>query len=947
MDRYAWFVEKSNEVVDLLPTASRELLSGFNPLPNEPVVAHATLVSFVCHLYAKGMSPDLIAEHLGRSFFRDLKVVQSTILRKIVLPACERYRTCDLRVASYWDAERNFYDLFSFYLNQRLREVGNIEQQKTELSSLWLLSDDNLKDEVLELASPNPTDADFNLVENPPNDFVGNTISEILDSEGFQTLVEKRLAAHDPELFHRPYLLRFARFMTITDIIRQLPFDDLLSNLIVSRIEQARQNVSEPIMGLSVSETELLIPADPEHLFIRECLAKLPRIMTIDPLGTNALPDEIDGRVDFPLWIQDWVYYGGARFFHQSIGPIPYLFMVVESWVEESIERIGFHEIERSGSDLVFPISLLDSDNQPLQAPFIYNLNSIKHLYDLLLLIMVGRARLDIATFQDSGSLELLRTTWVRVPADILHRLKDIVMTSLRDNIGTDIESITAKFLSEATVDDAGAGFLMCENSKSEQLLIDLKDFTIAEDGVIDEELLKKYHVTKAQLLDARVELAKLLRTKQAGKFHLVQDSIKELKIKLINLRERIRATAPYTAVPQLGYDKLAKLSQVLETEERCFLHLTFRRTALDPYALWAVWCRLRGNDVECGKINLSSFSTKYAWDLTHQYLVMHSIPAKQEKLLEIIEYLGIVIAEPIANELVPRGIKHLIISPVGFLDLLPLHSAPVSAGEDNTRLLCDVFERLTYAPSLSLLEHLSQLGPVKLGSCMAVAYSDKKESIQNIGREGGMLSKLFGETVVLENNNATPNKLFDESLDKSIIHLACHAEHIIEDYYSSGLQLFGKPDSEGWLSAARILAEGNFRSTTLVTLSACNSGRSFSGFQTSQNNSGIDSAFLARGARSTLSTIWEVHDLASFLFMLVFYVGLLKGKHIDKAHSQAINFLRFKQYQELKQKPDLVSVLNAVHPNWEYDIKNCRHDFSHPFFWGTFKCSGLTWGTS
>lgn len=944
MERDDWYVRKSKEVVDLLPRASRDLLSTFNTLPNEPVVAHATLIAFVCYRYADGVSPDSIADHLKRSFFPGPTVRRSDILEEIVLPGCSIFRTCALPFDNYWDAYGVFDELLDFYTHCRIRAPGGPAYLMSELSSHWMFSSDAVKSEIIQTASRNPSDIDLSLIEDPPDDSAGDTIRQILKSRRIQAFIEKNIAFYHPSLFKRPDLLRIVRFLVATDTIRRLSLDESILASLLPRIEQARRKVGEAVRGLSAAEVSLLVPADSDRVFMEQCVAQRRNVYHVAALGLNPLPDRIHGQVGFPIWIEDFVFSQGGRLHHASVGPIPHLFSAFDAWPSGLPKRIGLAKLERSGSDMVLPIIVVDPTGHTYCLPFRYNLKFLEHVYDLLLLAVVGRVRLDLAQIQEVGSLELLLTTSLEIPEGRIRELKEAVVPLLQERYGSDAELFRQHLIPQLLGEDAWSCFSMCENAKSERLFIELKDLETDRASEIGTALLGKYRDVKSELLAQRDQIAKLIQARRFDAIGPIQDNVRQLERELVRIREEIRWPRPGAPWIEARGEQPTDLCQVLESKERCFLHLTYRAEHMSAF-----WCRPQGDGKECGAIDLSFSNLKRLEDLTAQWLSTKDPFARQDTLTEIAAHLGRGLAEPIAEALVPRGVKHLVISPAGFLELLPLHCAPVSPSDRDGPLLCDVFERLTYAPSLRILERLRQLGRVKLDSYAAAAYSSEEEMLPNVEREVRMLTELFSDMVVLEDNDASPEKVLLEGLDKSLLHIAGHGSYILEDHYTSGFQLFGQPKHEGWLSVARVLAEGDFRSTGLVTLAACESGRSRSRPQTIQNYSGVDGSFVARGARSVVSTLWEVHDLASFLFMVVFYLELRKCERVDQAYSRAVGFLRFKRYDETQLPNDLEAVLQSTHPTWrselEYWGRQYDFEFSHPWFWGTFKCSGLTWG--
>ena len=66
MNRHDWYLENSKEIINRLPQEGRKLIGAFDTLPNQPHVAEAALLAFICARYAQVDSPDEIARHILR-----------------------------------------------------------------------------------------------------------------------------------------------------------------------------------------------------------------------------------------------------------------------------------------------------------------------------------------------------------------------------------------------------------------------------------------------------------------------------------------------------------------------------------------------------------------------------------------------------------------------------------------------------------------------------------------------------------------------------------------------------------------------------------------------------------------------------------------------------------------------------------------------------------------
>jgi CHAT domain-containing protein len=156
---------------------------------------------------------------------------------------------------------------------------------------------------------------------------------------------------------------------------------------------------------------------------------------------------------------------------------------------------------------------------------------------------------------------------------------------------------------------------------------------------------------------------------------------------------------------------------------------------------------------------------------------------------------------------------------------------------------------------------------------------------------------------------------------------------------------LSGETDADGYLSTAQVQRDARLAGTELVFLSACESGTGHTEARARDEYAGIDGAFMAAGARATVSTLWEVDDLAALLFSAAFYSSMRGGASLAVAYRSAVDYLRLRRFDEGLRDP-LRPLLDEVAPDWRTELKELQRegiDFAHPFYWSPFKLGGLT----
>lgn len=938
--RMGWYSAIAHELLARLRPASQGILSKFDRLLEAPEIGQATLAAFICERHSTGISTDRIVGHLSRTNCLGL-TDQRTIREGLVIPICAMFRSRGLPVERFWDAGGFLTDFLHYYLYLRARtEVRPFAQLRAELSTLWLVRNPQLQTKLL--ASPaaiDPTHIDIGLSETPANDEVGRLIESLQDEPDFQVLVSDRLMRHPTAIRERPDLLRVARFLHVTDLLLQRGRQIGLSQEGANQIVQARQRLAAILDGFSPWETHLLVTEDPDERFLEQCLGREAGIIVVDRKGPNAVTDRVSSRVRVPDWVVDFIFSRGARVFHESKGPIPFHVIALEQWWGRPPRAIGIGDINVSGSEIELPFVLVDDKGEQIFVPYYYDLDSVTFLYDIALLITVGHFRVDIFLMKKPQGLRLLTSGVVPVPDDLRSQLRELVLPKLRDVTGGDPKTmLTLRARNKMHSDEAA--FLACEHAKSEQLLSELTAFDLQQMSTGATELVKEWEGKRQELLTWRIERAMATCTGGTNSDGQQPEVGGQLDRQMLRATERLRAVTKLIPRSESGPERLARLVTALGERSRALLHLTFREGGLTGF-----WARNVDGRPECGHIQFPSFDLRRGWALAHSF-AHASTATRQQALREVLAFLGPSLARPITEELAIRGIEHLIISPCGFLELLPLHCAPVhiNGGKD---LLIDHFQQVTYAPSVTILERLQALGRVVLSTSstsLGAAFQSGTSDIPNVLREIELVRQEFPFSKLLSGKEASPKSVLESARTASLLHFATHGAHNMSDYHSSGLQLYGSPDRDGWLSVAQILRDADLRSTGLVTLAACQTGRSYAPIEAVQEYSAIDGAFLAKGARATISSLWEIHDVASFLFMAAFYDALAGGKPVAEATKNAVKFLRDGNYHSPDLPASLEQLLSAAFPDWRTEIAQPDRDFSNVFYWGAFKCSGWTW---
>jgi CHAT domain-containing protein len=140
--------------------------------------------------------------------------------------------------------------------------------------------------------------------------------------------------------------------------------------------------------------------------------------------------------------------------------------------------------------------------------------------------------------------------------------------------------------------------------------------------------------------------------------------------------------------------------------------------------------------------------------------------------------------------------------------------------------------------------------------------------------REAEAVSHLYGRTVILRHDAATPESFLREAAGANVIHFAGHAVASTggRDGY---LLLTGHDSNNGRLDLKRI-ASMRLPRTSVVVLAAC--GTAEGEIRSTEGTISAARAFLAAGVPTVVATLWPIEDEASADFFPVLHQHLARG---------------------------------------------------------------------
>ncbi|WP_406097343.1 CHAT domain-containing protein [Streptomyces sp. NBC_01013] len=218
---------------------------------------------------------------------------------------------------------------------------------------------------------------------------------------------------------------------------------------------------------------------------------------------------------------------------------------------------------------------------------------------------------------------------------------------------------------------------------------------------------------------------------------------------------------------------------------------------------------------------------------------------------------------------------------PHGHLHHIPLHAIPVDEGPLSMR------NPVCYTPSASAMTYVRRGNRSPVGRALVLADTRVESAPPHTGWEAHAVMRRFGGgTDLLVGSSASRRVFLDRLADSEydVIHLACHGLFDERNPIASGLRIGDDVVTMADLSALRL-------NTSLVTLSACESGRG--GRRTGDDLVGLTRALLHAGSRSVLVSLWKVDDISTTFLMDAFYTALGTGASKAEALRQAQERLR------------------------------------------------------
>lgn len=892
----------------------------------------------------RGSSPQVISQHFQSAGFVDSEAPPAAVAGDLVMPVLRAVRRDGAPWERWWDVRGLGELLVELWTGRRLLHQPP-ERVREELTTLWRVPRDFL-DIMLKNSSDAysclPEDLLFGSATGTATKFMQYLVSK---GKAKASLGDKFLEGH-PGLVGRPDLAAVARRLrhridlerAVRRYVRNIPLEvekefshDL--NTWDARMEGAYER-------LTAHEQELIkIPAV-DDLYGDQCLRQGrgihdPRVMADGDLLWDSMPNA--HGISVPEWIIEEIVTCGTRFFHKRVGPHPVWLATVESDAHFRAVKAFSHpgaeyglgsEESAEGVRLWLHYPTPPGDPVPaLRAPYTYSLSWVEHAWELLHLASVGYVRLVVVRLTGDGDLRSIGSIWLRLPEELCTELRAKGVEALRRLIGDEMSEIRQRIVFDGADQAAAIAFRSSENAKSEDLSNEL--------ALLPEvtEHLDFMRATR-RLARARAKhSALLLDEKDVSE---AETGVREA----VEIRERalelLRAT-PNWQDSQAG--SCHSPEDFRFDDGTIFVHLVNRFGRLQIAARWDRSDRTHFDLIRCDTTLLDPLGEAIGeWGHCSQ---------DQQWVDFLKQLVGACteMARAIAELAIRHGFNRLIISPTTQMELLPLHAAPLN--RENAAALNDVFDRIEYAPTVRLVSALGRPRRriAAADEVLVVAHSGAcipgVDPIDGPIFEADLVSSLHDSAEVLTEEESTPVHTLRAMSEARIIHVASHGlTH--RDRWAAGLVLQGSSLGEATLTISKILSEGTFSNADLVILNACRTGVHENTARSVQTLRTLEAAFLARGARAVISTLWAITDLLAIVFSGVLHAFLGAGADPGSAFRDTICYLRRRAWRTPMGRGPVAyaeSLIGNLHSGWRSDLDQQADE--NPFFWATFKITG------
>jgi CHAT domain-containing protein/Tfp pilus assembly protein PilF len=299
---------------------------------------------------------------------------------------------------------------------------------------------------------------------------------------------------------------------------------------------------------------------------------------------------------------------------------------------------------------------------------------------------------------------------------------------------------------------------------------------------------------------------------------------------------------------------------------------------------------------IDVTRDNLETFVDGY-YSLLVNKAEFEAVDAASEQLYQAL----ITPVEPLLKDK-----KKIAFVPTGVLFKLPFQSLGMPIEEGMRYLIQDY--QIFYLNDIrsTMVTQTLDASQAKL-----LAFGNADRTLPFAEKEVNTISGLFTDATVYVKDDAREDLAKTSMNNYTIVHFATHGNLDPVDFNNSYLTMAPNLDAgeDGKLTMREINRIRTLRSCQLIVLSACNTAVNDEKLEGWINNPA--KAFLRKGAKTTVASLWSVDDAATGKLMQAFYSNLKQGQNKLEALNNAQKSLVESEF------------------------------FAHPYYWAAFELIG------
>ncbi|MEH1789367.1 MAG: CHAT domain-containing protein [Nostoc sp.] len=425
--------------------------------------------------------------------------------------------------------------------------------------------------------------------------------------------------------------------------------------------------------------------------------------------------------------------------------------------------------------------------------------------------------------------------------------------------------------------------FEYSERSRSKRLVDLMASYNLSQGEEIPtkvQELLQQYEELQRQIDQERQShKSENNRSETRAAWEAYNEAIATLETQKQQVWENLRREDPVLAGEiQVNPLSLSEIQKLIDQPNTAIL--SFYTTNSDTHIFV-----VQQNQITLHTCTGEGLDTLQGWIEQNWLLPYRDEPKKWKTqinciLRELAERLQI--SELISEHL--QGIEELILVPHLLLHQIPFAALPTGEYQE---YLGDKF-LIRYTPSCQILEFCQQRDNVGKFNEISLQYGTVEDAEDNLPCarfEGEQFAKMYNiplENRLIGSSQATSNNYRQLAQQVQVLHSCHHAQSRLDNPLESQLKL-----ADGSITLGQLMTP-SWRLPQLVEvfLSCCETNLGIPSL--TDDILTLSTGFLCAGARSVVSSLWLIDDLATALFSIFYYQQRQEGRNRPEALQKA-----------------------------------------------------------